>query len=155
MSQTMKDKSSIDFVARHYRRGAFSVRDGWNRLGLGRSWLRRPLNIAATIAVLIALTTTATVIITRYNHDDEPAAKATGETIVVSATPATTFRPIDVDNAPLSVVLDKIAEVYGIEVENVPENADEIRLTLHFEGNAEDLISTINKLLDTDLAIKQ
>lgn len=38
---------------------------------------------------------------------------------------------------------------------NIPDNADSFKLTLHYEGNADDLVETINDILGTEIAIKE
>jgi hypothetical protein len=45
--------------------------------------------------------------------------------------------------------------LYDVKITNVPENSDDIRLTLGYEGNAEDVVATINDLLGTNLAVEQ
>ncbi len=37
---------------------------------------------------------------------------------------------------------------------NIPENADDYMLSLHYEGNALDLIDTINVILGTSMEIE-
>ena len=52
-------------------------------------------------------------------------------------------------------MVDKIEEVYGVEVTGLPENAEEYRLSLHYEGNPVELVETINDILDIKMAIKE
>ncbi|PWB06006.1 hypothetical protein C5O24_10620, partial [Paramuribaculum intestinale] len=66
-----------------------------------------------------------------------------------------TVKIIDFENTPLPTVISKIKEVYGVEVINVPENAGEYRLSLHYEGNAVDLVATINDILETQMSVKE
>ena len=49
------DDKEIGFVARHYREGLFSVKDGWRRLGLGMSVRMRRYRIAAAVSRVVAL----------------------------------------------------------------------------------------------------
>ena len=53
------------------------------------------------------------------------------------------------------VVVDRIREVYGVEVVNLPDNADNYRLSLHYEGNPMELVETINDILDINMTIKE
>ena len=61
---------------------------------------------------------------------------------------------IDFENATLPAVVAKIKEVYGVEVVNLPESADEYKLSLHYEGTAADLVDTINETLGTDIKVQ-
>lgn len=151
----MDSDKNIDFVARHYRRDAFSASEAWKEMGIGVSTWRRRIRIAAVIAIVLAVSATATVFIhrqltaqdstTQTVHTEQPAVQA----------PESIVRTIDFDNATLPEVLDRIRQVYGLEVENIPADADSYRLTLHFEGNATDLLGMINEILGTELKIKQ
>ena len=61
---------------------------------------------------------------------------------------------VDFENAPLPVVVERIREVYGVEVDGLPENADDYVLSLHYEGTPVDLVDTINDLLSTEMTVK-
>ena len=69
--------------------------------------------------------------------------------------PTEVVKVIDFENTALPVVISKIKEVYGVEVINVPENAETYYLSLHYEGNAVDLVLTINEILDTEMRVKE
>jgi hypothetical protein len=58
---------------------------------------------------------------------------------------------IEFTDAPLTDVVARIEAEYGVKVENV--SAETYKLTLRYEGNAADLIDTINELLNTNLTI--
>lgn len=73
----------------------------------------------------------------------------------IPADPKEVVKVIDFENTPLPVVVDKIEEVYGVEVTGLPENAEEYRLSLHYEGNPVELVETINDILDIKMAIKE
>ncbi len=62
---------------------------------------------------------------------------------------------IDFENTPLPLVVAGIEEAYGVEVGNLPDNSDELRLSLHYEGHAVDLVETINSILGTQLTVEQ
>ncbi|MDE6097551.1 MAG: hypothetical protein K2L80_00545 [Muribaculaceae bacterium] len=147
-----KIKDNIGFVARHYRRGAFSARTAWSRMALAPVPLWRRLKVAASIAAILALAVSAAVVI---RHQTVDIRQETQTEIPATASEATAqIKTIDFDNVPLTTVLDRIREVYGAEVVNLPENADEIRLTLHYEGTAADLVDTINEILGTELEVR-
>lgn len=144
-------KEEISYIAKRYRKGKFSADRGWKRLGIAPSFRVRRMRIAAAIASFVVLTATAAVI---YRHATVP------ETNVeipqtIPTDPKEIVKVIDFENTPLPVVVDKIKEVYGVEVTGLPENADEYRLSLHYEGNPVELVATINYILDTKMAIKK
>ena len=56
----------VTFVTRHYREGAFSVKNGWQRLGIELPVRWTPLRIAAGIAAVIAIGATAAMVTVRY-----------------------------------------------------------------------------------------
>lgn len=144
---TMKD-NNIDFVARHYRRGAFSAVSAWCRLGIvsPARWYKRA---AAAVAVTAVLGATAAFLYRQYDTSSE--IHAVPEVQVESRY---TVLVIDFDNAPLTEVVDRIESVYGVKVTGMPSCPDTYMLTLHYEGNADDLITAINDILDTHMGIE-
>lgn len=142
----------VTFVTRHYRKGAFSVKNGWQRLGIGLPVRWTPLRIAASIAVVIAIGATAAMVTVRYLgegsvHPEDPVA------IPAAVSSRNIVRAIDFDDAGLPAVLEEIRNVYGVEITNEPADAASYRLSLHYEGNADDLIATINDIFDIELII--
>lgn len=144
----MKD-SEIDFVARHYRRGRFSVADAWKRLGIEPPARRfRRLRIAAAVAGAVFLSAAAAVLYHRY--------EATAESVELRpAAPARAVRVMDFDDMPLTAVVERIREAYGVEVANVPADAADMRLSLRYEGNAADLVAAINDILGTEMQVTE
>ena len=143
----------IDFVARHYRKGAFDIKQGWRRLALTSQGGWRRLKVAATVAVLLAIGATAAVVFTR--SDEKPAGTETTVETPSAESILTAVRAIDFDNAPLTDVVTEIYNVYGVEIGNLPENAASMHLSLHYEGNVEDLVASINEILNCELVILQ
>lgn len=146
----MKEQE-IDFIARRYKKGAFSTRNGWRRLGLGSDFRWKRIRTAAAVTAVIALSATATIIYNYHNYakHDIPVPVEN-----VSVKPILTVRAIDFEETPLTIVVEKIRETYGVEILDIPENADELTLSLHYEGSAEDLIETINDILGTDMKVE-
>lgn len=141
----------VTFVTRHYREGAFSVKNGRQRLGIELPVRWTPLRIAAGIAAVIAIGATAAMVTVRYFgegsvHPDPVA-------IPAAVSPRNIVRAIDFDDAALPAVLEEIRNVYGVEITNEPADAASYRLSLHYEGNADDLIATINDIFDIELII--
>ena len=146
----MKEED-IDYIAGHYRAGLFSTKDGWRRLGITplAGWKR--LKIAAAIALCIAFSVTASVLYYNETHTE----KKTEHKESFTPDPKKIARIIDFENTPLPEVIKKIKETYGVEISNIPQNAEEIHLSLHYEGTALDLISAINEILDTNMEVKE
>ena len=114
-------------------------------------WTRTRIAAACTIAAI--LTATAAVFV-HQRYLARPAAEP--EQTQSSTIPATqTVRTIDFENAPLPTVVEKIREVYGVEVVDMPADAAEYSLSLHYTGSARDLIEAINDILDTDMKIQE
>lgn len=148
------DNKDIDFVASRYIRGKFSAKDGWARLELSPQtvWWKRT-RVAAAIGGLIFLSAAAAVVYHQYSFHSaneielpQPAENIAPEFVV---------KTIDFENVALPIVVERIREVYDVEVVNIPDNADELKLSLHYEGNAIDLVDTINDILGTQMSVKE
>lgn len=148
----MKEKlnEEIDFVARHYDSDAFDVKAGMRRLGIRRFSIAR--RIAAAVAGVVVLTAAASIVY-YVNHENGTSPVPT-ETVIPPTAPSATAqsKTIDLDNATLPEIVSKLEATYGVEIENVPDG--DYRLTIHYEGTAEDALETINSLLGTEMTIK-
>lgn len=148
----MSDEKEISFIAKHYRKGSFSVNKAWGAMDIATPAKWRRLRVAAAIAVVVVLSATAAII---YNHY-EPSISATPlEVSTESQSPIEVVRVIDFEETSLPIVVEKIKEVYGVNVVNLPEYADKYSLSLRYEGTAEDLLMTINEILDTEMTIEK
>lgn len=148
----MSDEKEISFVAKHYRKGSFSVDKAWTSLGLSTPSKWRRYRAAAAVAAIVVLSATAAVIYNQYEHT---AAKPDVVTEDVTPSPAEVVRVIDFEEAALPTVVEKIKEVYGVKVVNLPENAETYTLSLRYEGTADDLVTTINEILETNMTIEK
>lgn len=143
----MKENEEFGFVARHYVKGRFSAEKAWRRLDMvkSRNWLRIS---AAAAGVLIMLSASA------YLAYDTYFAGADVQDVETEQQPsAQAIRVIDFEDATLTQVVERIEAVYGVTVTNVPENAQDYKLSLRYEGNVYDLLETINDILSTDLTV--
>lgn len=145
---------NIKFVATHYRHGAFDKRRAWMGLGVFGARKYPFLRIAGAAAIAIAITATATVLIRNefFATDSETRIVEAVESPVVEA-PA--VKPVDFDNAPLPIVIDIVCELYDVRITNIPDNAADYRLTIHYVGTANDLVATINELLGLELEVEE
>lgn len=148
----MSIDKDIDFIAKHYRKGLFSVEPALFKVRGIRKRIWTFPKIAAVSSIIIAVGATAAILITNsyYSQDNE-----TQVPVIEKASPALVSRVIDFDNTPLPMVIDRINKVYDVEVINLPANADEYYLSLHYEGNAKELVETINEILGTEMKIKE
>lgn len=143
----------LRFIARHYRKGMFAVKPALRRIKGTRYawWTRTRIAAACTIAALF----TATAALFVYNSRFSGVGPAVPETEQQAIPAAEIVRVIDFEKAPLSEVVAKIREVYGVEVYDLPADPDQYELSLHYEGSALDLVETINDILDTDMKVTE
>lgn len=147
------ENKEIKYIAKHYRKGLFAVEPALRRIKpIASRWWTRSRIAAACIAATI-LTATAAIFIQNNYFIDPPAIIEQNEQTSIPI--AKIVRAIDFENAPLPIVVAKIKEVYGVNVVNLPDNAEEYTLSLHYEGSAIDLVDTINDILDTEMIIQE
>lgn len=168
MSENSRFQRETDFVSRHYREGAFRPT---LRFGTSLRGFMTPKRWAA--AILIAVTLTAGAMICYRILRTEPAPQPVPVERPVPA-PAPVAEPepvpepekpepvpeaepevvsrIEFDDTPVSVVARKVEEVYGVRLGNLP--ADDPAVTISYEGNAADLVETLNELLGSEIVIK-
>lgn len=152
---TDKDKfdESLSFVARHYSPGKFNTHHAWQRIGIGvRPWWQRGRSIAAAVAC-VALVASACIykwMAPERTHND--AAEPVHVESPTTAAPDMSVR-LEFADESLANVVKEIERVYGVSIGNVPDG--DIRVTLSYEGDAADLIATLNELFDLNLEIQQ
>lgn len=156
----MDDNRNMDFVARHYRKGAFAVRPALSRMGMLRRWRWTPVKVAAVSAFAVVMTATAAIMINKVYFaspaEDVPHAVPVPAAVSVpGALDMSRVMVIDFDDASLAQVVSEIGEVYGVEIEGLPDDMDSYRLTLHFEGNVKELVECINEILGTKMRIRE
>lgn len=144
----------IEYIAKRYKKGKFSVEEGWKRLNITPAFNWRTKIIAASVASVVVLTAAAAVIVYQHSINNQTTTNSTTEKTIEIA-PEQVVKVIDFENTPLPVVIAKIKDVYGVEIVNIPENAEDYNLSLHYEGNAIDLIATINEIFDTQMEVKK
>ncbi|MDE6337239.1 MAG: hypothetical protein K2J63_07345 [Muribaculaceae bacterium] len=151
---TDKFKESLDFVVKYYRRDAFQPDDELFRVvPVRRPWWQRTA-IAASVAVgVLAASAFLYVNLTRVSSEPQmPEQTVTAPGVEMRV--ETEVKRIEFKDATLKQVAEAIEATYGVEVEGIEANG-EIKLTLSYEGTAEDLVETINELLDTSLRINE
>ena len=145
--------NKVKFIARHYRKGMFKVEPALRRIKGTKAvwWTRARIAAACTIAAI--LTATAAVFV--HNGYFSSNNQTIHDMEQPDVTAAQIIRVIDFEEAPLTDVVAKIREVYGVEVTGLPDNPDQYTLSLHYEGSALDLVETINDILDTDMTVTE
>ena len=144
--------SEIKFVAKYYRRGAFSAKDGWRRMGIA-SFASRRLGIVASISALVVLAAAALAVYRAHSFGNE--AIYEDVTVVGENVDAEICRTIEFTDASLDVVVAEIEGVYGVDIEIVPDDAADIRLTLRYDGSAAGLIGIINEIEGTAMSVAE
>lgn len=147
----MEQEELIKFIAKHYRYGAFSPKRGWKRLGIaGKFWNWKRISAAAAVWAVV-VSAAAFAVYESYFADTEPR----HEVRINTAAPAYMVKAIDFENAPLPKVIESIENTYGVRISNIPDDAEDCNLSLHYEGNAFELVETINDILDINLKVEE
>ncbi len=153
---TEKIKNSLDFVVRHYRPGAFRRDDSFIRGG--RSVWRRRLSVAAAVAGVLLVSAAVYTYVSKPESKPEsaPVVQPVSEPTAPQTAPDTVneVKRIEFSDAPLNIVVSEIESTYGVKVAGLSAD-DANRLTLSYEGTAEELVATINELLGTNLTIER
>lgn len=148
----MSFHKEINFVAKYYRKGLFKIEPALYRIKGIRKNFWTFSKVAAVSSIVIAIGATAAIIITNsYN----PQKVETEVPVIDNTSPLLISHIIDFDDAPLSAVVEQINLTYGVEIENIPVNAEELYISLHYEGTALDLVETLNEILGTHMKIKE
>lgn len=147
----MNEDNNIEFIAKHYRKGKFNADRGWKRLGIaGRFWNWKRISAAAVVGVVVV---SAAAFAVYENYFAETTSQQ--QEIINTVTPAYMVKAIDFENAPLPRVIESIENTYEVRISNIPDDAEDYNLSLHYEGNAFELVETINDILDIDLKIEE
>lgn len=147
----MNEGKNIEYVAKHYRKGKFNADRGWKRLGIVRQfWNWKRISAAAAVGVVV-VSAAAFAVYENYFAETTPQQKV----ITNTASPAYMVKAIDFESAPLPRVIESIENTYEVRISNVPEDADDFNLSLHYEGNAFELVETINDILDINLTVEE
>lgn len=144
----------ISFVAKYYKEGLFNADKTLRKIkpALRKIWTWQ--KIAAVSCIIVTMGASAAFLIHDY-YISEPRQNNIEETAAPIPTSKSISKVIDFDDTPLPIVIEQISLVYGVEISNIPIDAENYRLSLHYEGNASDLIETINEILGINLKINE
>ena len=152
----MTEKNEIDkrseFVVHHFKDGTLLPNEGWHRFKVTHHISSFKRYAAAACVVSIVLAASASLY---YYHDSKSSTETQNECLVpTEETKQTTenkIEKIEFHNASIKEVVAEIEQVYDVQISNIPE--EDIRVTISYEGTAQDVVETINELLNTNLVI--
>ena len=146
-------EDSMQFVASHYRKGAFDVSRDWKALHLKSGWLRRHTGAAALLGgILLASAAGISYRLLSHEEPTTPVPIENNVTIIDTPLASEEAHRIEFADASLEEVADSIHKIYGVTLTGLPAPGS-YRLTLSYEGNAEDLVNAINDILGTSISI--
>lgn len=155
-----KFNESLDFVVRNYKPDLFSGQQK-EKVYLAVTGKQRvptfflsPRRIAAAAVATVLLASASCYFYISYSGDKSDASiPRQDNTSIEEVAPAMAASAvIEFNDSPLSEVVREIEKVYGVVITNLPDK--DYRLTLRYEGNADDLVETINELLGIQLKIE-
>ncbi|MDE7421775.1 MAG: hypothetical protein K2N35_16415 [Muribaculaceae bacterium] len=141
-----------EFVIGHYKDGTLLPNEGWRRFKLTHRITSFKRYIAAASVATVVLAASASLYYFYATNSNQ--ATETIHLTPTNETQSTTenkIEKIEFYNAPLKEVVADIERVYVVSISNVPE--EEVRVTISYEGTAQDVVETINELLNTNLVI--
>ena len=150
MANEKEIRDSLDFVTKYYDEDSFTTSKGWRKLMGTTSSFWNLKKVAAASAIAVVVTASAFIY-----HDFCNKSDAVGETrespVVLSDKDFSTR--IEFKDATLKEVINEIEKIYNVKIENVPDT--DVRITLSYEGTAEELVDVINDICTTKLTIKR
>lgn len=143
----------IDFILKHYKVGLFNTEKALRKIrpSIRKIWSWQRIAVASCVGIVL-VATAAILVRNSYLYEKETEIETTVSPVVPLESVS---KVIDFDDAPLPIVIEQINSIYNVEIENIPEDADDYRLSLHYEGNVKDLLESINEIIGTNLKIKE
>lgn len=155
MQKEDKFEDSMAFVVSHYDDDAFSTRKAWIKLFAPYYKMRRKRFAAAAATVCVVMAASA--FIYQLTRQAAPGLHEKDKTEMPAAQPQPKGRDYSVrlefTDAPLKEVVAEIEKVYGVRIKNVPDYSE--RLTISYEGTAEDLIESINEITGASMTVER
>ncbi len=115
-----------------------------------RSNLRRNIAVAAVAIAVAAMAALTVYYIVSSKAPEEPAPAPVEIPVEVPAV-SPVSKKIEFRDASLLQVVAEIERLYGVKIADIPQ--EEIRVSISYEGTAEDVVATLNDLFDTRLQI--
>ena len=148
-------RESIRLTAEHYDPQAYDSRRAIASMPFGvRERRLRFRTVAASVAATL-LAAAAVVAVVEFNRQPTPAPVPVEKTAPAPKPVEDLSKKVErleFTDAPVSRVVQKIENVYGVRLSNLPP--DDPRLTLSYTGTAADLVETINTMLGCDIRIE-
>ncbi len=152
---TDKFKESLAFVIKYYRRNAFQPDEKMFKIVPSRLHRWRRIAVAASVVFGVLLASAFLYVNLNRITPSESLQEEIQEPVLSPEIPEVkVVKRIEFKNATLQQVALAINETYGVEVIGYNQYND-VRITLSYEGTAEDLVGTINDLLGIELTISE
>ena len=146
----MYDKE-IDFIADYYNDNIFSPENGWRKFRSAIGLSRKKYGIAAAVAAIIAVSSTAAIIVYEIQSNKTNAVECVSQKGV--AADHGDIRVLAFDHTKLTDVIEIVETEYSVEIGNIPANSNDYELTLRYEGSPSELIEAINEILGIQLTL--
>lgn len=151
MQEKSRYNESVSFVAKNYEEGFFSEKKAWRKLMPSNHVFSLRHIAAASVAV-------AVVTASAFIYNAVVSERETSECVIEDRQETQQPIPdryfstrIEFKDTPIKEVVEKIKEVYHVDIINVPDS--ELCLTLNYEGTAEELIALINELTGAEMEV--
>lgn len=152
MTEKNKTEESIRFVTGHYVDDTLLPRQGWQQFRISHHISSFRHNVAAACIGVTVLAASASIYyFTAYDHNTPREETITLPAKESAVAPEVRIERIEYHDAPLKDVVAEIERVYGVTIGNVPDK--DMRLTISYEGTAQDVVETINDLLNLNLTV--
>lgn len=156
MTNKQKNEESLQFVARHFQDDTLLSRPGWRYFKLTHNLLKSRFTFsrsvaAACIGVIVLAASASIYFFALSSKDSAPEGNFSAPEPLPSVSFEEKSLRIEFQDATLKQVVAEIERAYGVTISNLP--SEEMKITISYEGTAEDVVETINALLDINLTI--
>lgn len=143
--------NSIEFVATHYKEGFFSPSSAWKRI-IGNNMARQRRWQMAAASIVCAVVAASAYVFYGLNLTDSTDHTPSVKSVEKTDVPMTVVSArLEFEDAPIEEVASAIEATYGVKLSNLPDY--DVRLTLSYEGSAEDVVEAINSTADLQIVI--
>lgn len=152
MTEKNNNDESLRFVTRHFEDDTLLPRQGWRLFSRTHHISSLRHKVAAACIGAAVLAASASIYYFAYQPDTtDPIENVNEPQAETAVAPEQRIERIEFHDAPLREVVAEIERVYGVTIGNVP--SEEISLTISYEGTAQDVVETINDLLNLNLTV--
>lgn len=142
-----KFNESVKFVADNFRPDLFPL-PSYLKPSLSKRWLT-----AAAVAGTLVCAAAIGIVVSRHSSESRPEPAPQEMQVQEKVTAEPQKKKIQFNDAPLPEVVKAIEEEYQVKIDG--DTSTDQRLTLRYDGTAEELLEIINEQLSTKLTIKK